>query len=439
LLLCVLGHSALAWNVTVVGESSLTNAAFATVLPASRGGRSPALFVSQFTGDPLAKDGLSIIPSVGLDFPAAGGNWSEAASYQLLNNITWPNTVHEADPSLGSPFGYLVAGGFLVPPKSVGAVHYVSLEPSSSSDPRAPPSVAAFAKLSTDKGNSFFDGWFYHMAVSVDMDGDGLEDVLTARASKPLLGSSGGEMLWLKRPAGDNPLGPSSLPWQEVSLYSGEYSPDVFFCMSDLNGDGAFEIVYATYFSEGGGSLSVLHTGSDTSPQRWTKSVQRVTVDTSLGTMFAVSATDLNNDGRVDFLATNHVDNATLSGVYAYVPPADGDFTDPSKWQRHTLASGFATKVPGPGQASPGLAVAVHPNNSTGKPVVLVSGDGEEQFHLLQPASPAQDNWTYSREVVYNCGGTVGAPVAADLDGDGITEVALPCYDANKLVAMNFV
>jgi hypothetical protein len=432
-LLAGLAVGCFGWNLTVDGVSSLTNAAFATLLPASRGERSAALFVSQFTGNPFGKDAVSIIPSVGLDFPSSGGNWSQdAVPVELLSNITWPNTIHPADPSLGSEFGYLIAGGFLVPPKTVGAVHYVSLAPSSSL-----PSVDAFVKLSTDKGNSLLDGWFYHMAISVDMNGDGLEDVLTARATKPLLGQSQGEMLWLQRPSGADPLGPASVPWQEVSLYSGEYAPDVFFCLSDLDGNGAFEIVYVTYFSEGGGSFSVLHTGTDTSPQRWSKSVQRVTVDTSLGTMFGVSATDLNADGRVDFLVTNHVDNATLSGVFAFVPPADGNFTDPGKWAVHTLASGFPTRVPGPGQAAPGQALAVRPGAGA-KPVVLVSGDGEEQFHLLQPLSESPQDWGYSRSVVYDCGGTVGAPAAADLNGDGTVEVILPCYDANQLVAFSF-
>lgn len=274
------------------------------------------------------------------------------------------------------------------------------------------------------------------------MNGDGLMDVLTARASKPLLGASAGEMIWLERPAGPDPLGNGSLPWREHSLAAGKYAPDVFFVRQDLNGDGLWEIVYTTFFSQGGGSFSVLYTEGDDSPSRWTNAsaVRRVAIDTSLGTMFGVRTADLNADGRTDFLVTNHVDNATLSGVYGYESPADGDFTQADKWKRHTLASGFPTRIPGPGQASPGLALAVHPrvNETAGKPLVVVAGDGEERFHLLQPASEDPASWNYTRSVAFDCQGTVGAPVVGDTDGDGWADVVLPCYDIGKLVGLTF-
>jgi hypothetical protein len=274
------------------------------------------------------------------------------------------------------------------------------------------------------------------------MNGDGLQDVLTARASKPLLGASGGEMIWLERPAGSDPLAPANLPWKEHSLASGELAPDVFFDLCDIDGDGLFEIVYTTFFSVGGGSFSVLYTEGDTSPARWTNAsaVHRVTIDQSLGTMFGVEVVDLNADGRKDFLVTNHVDNATLSGVFAYESPATGSFTVPANWVRHTLASGFPTLIPGPGQASPGLALPVFPQPAvtTGKPVVLLAGDGEKHFHLIQPESTAAGNWSYSREVAFDCNGTVGAQTAGDVDGDGWTDVLLPCYDIDQLVGMTF-
>lgn len=43
-------------------------------------------------------------------------------------------------------------------------------------------------------------GFFYHRVVLMDINGDGLPDVLTARATKPLIGSGYGEFLWLENP-----------------------------------------------------------------------------------------------------------------------------------------------------------------------------------------------------------------------------------------------
>ncbi len=44
-------------------------------------------------------------------------------------------------------------------------------------------------------------GYFYHKADWYDVDGDGLLDLITARATKPLFGSGSGELLWLKQPS----------------------------------------------------------------------------------------------------------------------------------------------------------------------------------------------------------------------------------------------
>lgn len=102
-------------------------------------------------------------------------------------------------------------------------------------------------KMTKDKG-SVLDGWFYHQAIWYDMNGDGRLDLLTARATKPIFGAEGGEMVWLEQPASD-PLGAASLPWQEHVIASGNLSPDVFFRLHDVNGDGFDEILFTSFFS----------------------------------------------------------------------------------------------------------------------------------------------------------------------------------------------
>lgn len=157
-------HCAASASLRVVGIAPAENPAFAALVKADPADNKLSLLLSQFTGNPLATDGLALVPDIGNDFPASGGNFSGAVKpFELLSNITWPNTVQPADPSLVGPAGYLVSGGFLVPPKSVGAVHVVGLQIDAST---GTPSVSAMAKISTDKGNALFDGWFYHKAIS---------------------------------------------------------------------------------------------------------------------------------------------------------------------------------------------------------------------------------------------------------------------------------
>ena len=61
-------------------------------------------------------------------------------------------------------------------------------------------------KLTTDK-----NGFFYHMGIWRDMNGDGRKDLLTARVNKPIIGASTGELLWLEQPVNPTQLAPSLL------------------------------------------------------------------------------------------------------------------------------------------------------------------------------------------------------------------------------------
>lgn len=98
----------------------------------------------------------------------------------------------------------------------------------------APRAAALHSPSVRSPGNKELNGWFYHRALLKDVDGDGLVDVVAARATKPLIGKEGGELVWLRQPPGADPLAPASLPWAEAPLYNGTFSPDVFFRLTAL-------------------------------------------------------------------------------------------------------------------------------------------------------------------------------------------------------------
>ncbi len=396
----------------------MTQPAFLSVVAGSA-------LVSQFSGDPFSADTLQVLSPPLAALFAPGSGLQNASVSTLTQNVTWPNTAVAA--SLGSaPAGtnsFLVAGGFLVPPKTVGALTYVEAAADWSG-------VEGMWTLSVPDGNALFGGWFYHMAVLYDVDGDGTDDILSARATKPLIGASAGELVWLPRGS------LASVPWQEQVLFNGTYSPDVFFALRDLDGDGADEIVSASYFSGGAVSVLYLVDGAAT-PGLWSNAsaIAQVVLDTSLGTMFGLSFGDVNGDGVEDLLVTNHVDNITLSGVYAYeIPQGPGAWRSPAAWTRHTLATGFPVLIPGPGQAAPGAAVLLPQpaQNATARPSIVVSGDGAESFYLLTPFGPA-DTWAFNTSLLYACNGTTGEPLAGDFNADGALDLLLPCYDTNHI------
>lgn len=142
----------------VVGVANASEPAFTALVDVPTPGGGQSCLISRFTGNPLAPDGLDLVPSIGMDFR---GDFGKLKVATVLNNITWPNTVQPADPTLAGPGALLVSGGFLVPPKSVGAVHVVRID-----DASGTPDVAVMAKITTDKGNPLFNGWFYHEAHS---------------------------------------------------------------------------------------------------------------------------------------------------------------------------------------------------------------------------------------------------------------------------------
>jgi hypothetical protein len=359
-----------------------------------------------------------------------------AALQPLTTNITWPNEVTQinASANLGVSNGLLVAGGFLVPPKQVGAVTAAVLDASGA--------VSQLAKLSVDDGNAIFDGYFYHRALLHDCDGDGLDDVITARAVKPLIGTPNGQLVWLKRPAGPTPLAPASLPWQESVLLNGTWSPDVLFQLGNLRNDADEQIFFTSFFT-GGGLGMVWCPGCNTAGggnNSWSNAegLGLFVLDASIGPSFDVSIVDLNGDGQSDLLVTNHVDNATdggapQSGVFAYVAPAAPvPLTNVSAWTKHTLASGFTVREFGPGQAAPGAARAFFPcaGSAAAKPTIVLAGDGDQRTYVLQAASDSDPtNWAYTLTELFDCQGTVGQPAVADVDGDGCVEVFVPCYD----------
>ena len=291
-------------------------------------------------------------------------------------------------------------------------------------------------QISTDK-----KGWFYHKVVWYDVNGDGKLDVVAARATAP--SNPSGELVWFEQPQSEAVSNISFVAagaWAEHVVVTG---PDVDFIFEDIDGDKKPEVVACQFFS-----APVLAMYSCPEPL-WSQcnqtNVVKTVIDDKNGPFFSVQHVDLNGDNKKDLLVTNNQDNQGTDGtgsVFGYEVPSSAS----SSWAQHVLATGFIpnpTSLPSPGshsRGSPGRAAAFHPKTSrSGKPAILVSGDDAGTISVLTAvASEDSSDWNYTQEWVVNSTGTIGSPAVGDVDGDGLADIFVPMYSANRVEVYTF-
>jgi|GEM_PF-1171575 len=271
---------------------------------------------------------------------------------------------------------------------------------------------------------------FYHLVKWFDMDSDGLKDAVTVRSGFKVAGlfciPAPGEVVWFRNPgAAIDP----AVEWEEnvVAGYpTNTFAADISLDIADLEGDGVPEIVGGHFFTGNLISIYGAPVGGDWTDVDPVASPPRVAqISSDQGAVFGVRFVDLNNDGKLDVLATNHQRDGCLSftqdvipgRVYALEPPASGDiFNDP--WITHILKDNirpnptFPTPLGGPGRLAPGLALEMWPypiSEMLDKPWVLVGGDEASKVWLLKAQSQDPNNWNYDSAVIFDINEYYGA------------------------------
>ncbi|CAJ1398365.1 unnamed protein product [Effrenium voratum] len=363
------------------------------------------LLVTSFQGMPIfAKNGV---------FMADVGSGPAGPAEELPGSgqINWPNCITVVNSSTFGFTAIAVGNGFLVPSHTTGGVYVMEASPE-------PTKLKAPVKITKDQSEKLPDsGWFYHQAHFVDMDGDGLDDVVTARCQYSVWpwAKKRGELVWLKQPA-QGAL--SGEPWQEHQLGAG---PDFLFCVRPGK---SFSLVAPEFIT---GKVVYWFMKNSTMKSR--------ELDSSMGPGFSCSWEDLNNDGHLDLLVTNHA--AVNGSVFAYT--FDSEDLETANVSRHVLATGFSPFKVDKGKASPGDALAFQPEiKMKGKPSIFVSGDNSNSIFLLTPMSDSTEDWRYSKNKVSYLGGDIGRPSISDVDHDGFADIFVPVYDAKQIVHYKF-
>jgi hypothetical protein len=346
-------------------------------------------------------------------------NFSQAPTLKVINSsYNWPNQAS------GVVFNeknvVLAAGGFLVPGHGTGVVSFLD------------PASGTFQQVSEPKAD-----FFYHQALLADMNGDGVPDVLAARAKVPswkIWQHKETELMWFEAP-----------DWKEHVLLSG--GPGVAIQLTDAfsrdpSSPNALPVVVAAQFFLNP-QLAIYYCATK-SVKAWSECAQgdikNVTLDDSEGSFFNIRVADLNGDGLPDLLASNNRADG-LGGVFVYESPRTGDWRTGAPWIKHVLARGYTPKkhlLPMPGQGAPGLCFSLRlPGSdavSKAKPVVVCTTDDGGQVVQLTPSSTDPQSWEYSNDTIATSpNGTIGSPSAADVNGDGWPELFVPNNAAGTL------
>ena len=132
------------------------------------------------------------------------------------------------------------------------------------------------------------DLWF-HSGHWVDMNGDGLKDLLIARSNSE---KNGGVLLWLENP-GETAL--DGTEWEQHHIADG---PDVYTSIDFLPQYPGEVIVWASqFFDEKLGVYRVSLTDG--------KLIDSKIIDDDIGSAYAADLVDLNGDGKKQLLANN--------------------------------------------------------------------------------------------------------------------------------------
>ena len=276
-----------------------------------------------------------------------------------------------------------------------------------------------------------YDHFFFDVSL-VDIDGDGIDDILTNGSQKGLLGGQDERLMWFK--------GTTTADRFETTprvIADGNGGPFPRFV--DLNGDGKKDIVLAQYFNADittNGSFIWFEQTDDIT--NWTKHI----IDNESGESFMLEIIDdLYGDGVRRAVGVNHVNtsdnaNGPKEGVFIFDIPEDPT----QKWTKKNIATDIKSRkspLMGP-QGAPGLFGY---GDITGNGLIdfVVSGDGDSRVFWFEQ-NPAGTFTQHTLDGVAGASinsagsfGQAGGMKIVDLDGDGKNEIVVTIYEDSKI------
>jgi hypothetical protein len=313
-------------------------------------------------GPPLAPGAGYLLASEGGKPTGKLETWTSNKLFGAKDKLYWANNSELVDINHDGFKDLVIGGGFLGKP---------------------------FGKLGWVKGTA--DGFetglgfipvpdeacWYHLALPLDMDGDGDEDfVTTCHVGTTAMRDGPDRTQWFENP-GD---GTDKFTAHEIGDGGGS-----LLTLHDLDDDGDLDVLLPQFFA---GESLIWYEQTKAKGAAWKRHV--ISEDTGHG--FVVKLADMNGDGTLDLVYANHNneesvdDDKKIMGVYWFEVPAKGELATLENWDdyKHVIYEGF--EVNGTGNAdrsgAPGM-INVGDIDGDCDIDVVASGDGDDGIYLF--------------------------------------------------------
>ena len=309
----------------------------------------------------------------------------------------------------------------------------------------------------------------YHRAVFLDIDGDTLEDFVTAKVHMWKWQWTSQQYWWIEWFKKETDL--QTYP----NGYSGPYEigngGGFLFNMVDIDGDGDLDVVAPQFFIQNPGGLVVKGPGDENGDSLvWFENPgtggnvfnpwNRCTIDNwytsgnPMGKGMEVIASDIDNDSDEELIFSNHNHQEYKSGNRiwpsgVYLLEMAPDPTNTSQWSPVTIDRGdpnldpnnpaavaadvYAVDRPGGpySQGSPGM-VRAGTINDDAYPELVVPGDGKGALYYYQSEGVTDSTLKFKRALLYKDPACMpGDAQFDDIDNDGYMDVVAAIYDTS--------
>ncbi|MGZ3449395.1 MAG: FG-GAP-like repeat-containing protein [Polyangiales bacterium] len=256
------------------------------------------------------------------------------------------------------------------------------------------------------------DARFYHRALDVDFDGDGVKDLVTVAES-----SSGANARWFKGNSSPDRFDPTP---HEIGDGGGSF-PSVV----DVDGDGDLDLLSAEYFVEGGSFAWF----ERTTGMVFERHVVSSASETGKGFQLEL-VPNLFGDGKLRAVGANHTNvttdaTAPESAVWVFDPTVNPR----ANWPKTRASTGIVSR-PSEGtqvQGAPGV-FGVGDIDGDGDLDLAVAGDGDPHTYWMEQKSGA-----FSMHVIEERLGQAASAQVVDLDRDGRPELVFTGYEDGKV------